>query len=48
MDPITPHLTRAERKARRTRIDQQIAASPMRVPAAMRGHTSIFGARDTQ
>jgi len=36
MDPITPHLGRAERKARRATLDQQIAGSPMRVPAAMR------------
>jgi hypothetical protein len=37
MDPITPHLSRAERKSRRASLDQQIAGSPMRVPAAMRG-----------
>src|SRR5262245_21119631 len=36
MDPITPHLNRAERKTRRASLDQQIAGSPMRVPAAMR------------
>jgi hypothetical protein len=35
MDPITPHLSRAERKSRRASLDQQIAGSPMR--AAMRG-----------
>ena len=44
MDPITPHLSRAERKARRTSIDQQIAASPMRVPGAMRSAgREVFG-----
>jgi len=44
MDPITPHLSRAERKMRRTLIDQQIAASPMRVPGAMRtASREVFG-----
>jgi alkylhydroperoxidase/carboxymuconolactone decarboxylase family protein YurZ len=44
MDPITPHLSRAERKTRRTSLDQQIAASPMRVPPAMRSVSrQVFG-----
>ena len=44
MDPITPHLNRAERKARRASLDQQIAASPMRVPSAMRSAgREVFG-----
>jgi alkylhydroperoxidase/carboxymuconolactone decarboxylase family protein YurZ len=36
MDPITPHLTHAERQARHTHLDGLIAASPMRVPRAMK------------
>ena len=45
MDPITPHLTHAERHARRTRLDGLIAASPMRVPGAMRSAgREVFGA----
>ena len=37
MDPLTPHLNRTERKARRTHLDHLIGSSSMRVPAAMRG-----------
>lgn len=36
MDPITPHLDHAGRRARRTRLDGLIARSPMTVPRAMR------------
>jgi alkylhydroperoxidase/carboxymuconolactone decarboxylase family protein YurZ len=36
MDPITPHLTPAQRKARRAHLDHLIGALPMRVPRAMR------------
>ena len=44
MDPITSHLDHAGRKSRRTRIDQQIASSPMRVPGAMRAVSrEVFG-----
>ena len=44
MDPITPHLGPAERKARRTHLDQQIGHSAMRVPAAMRAVAGeVFG-----
>ena len=44
MDPITSHLDHSGRKSRRTRIDQQIANSPMRVPGAMREMSrGVFG-----
>jgi alkylhydroperoxidase/carboxymuconolactone decarboxylase family protein YurZ len=44
MDPITPHLGPAERKARRTHLDQHIGHSAMRVPAAMRAVArEVFG-----
>jgi alkylhydroperoxidase/carboxymuconolactone decarboxylase family protein YurZ len=36
VDPITPHLSRAQRKARRAHLDHLIQALPMRVPRAMR------------
>jgi alkylhydroperoxidase/carboxymuconolactone decarboxylase family protein YurZ len=36
MNPIAPHLTHAERHARREHLDGLIQASPMRVPPAMR------------
>ena len=35
MDPLTPHLSHAERQARRTRLDGLIAGSPMKVQRAM-------------
>jgi hypothetical protein len=44
MDPITSHLDHSGRKSRRTRIDQQIANSTMRVPGAMREVSrGVFG-----
>ena len=44
MDPITSHLDHSGRKSRRTRIDQQIANSTMRVPGAMREvRRGVFG-----
>ena len=36
MDPLTPHLDHAGRRARRERLDGLIAASPMRVPGMMK------------
>jgi alkylhydroperoxidase/carboxymuconolactone decarboxylase family protein YurZ len=36
MDPITPHLDRAGRQARRAHLDHLIQALPLRVPGAMR------------
>lgn len=44
MNPITPHLGPAERKARRGHLDQHIGHSAMRVPAAMRAVArEVFG-----
>jgi alkylhydroperoxidase/carboxymuconolactone decarboxylase family protein YurZ len=44
MDPITPHLNRAERKTRRATLDRQIAGSQMRVPQALRSVSrEVFG-----
>ena len=36
MDPITPHLDRDQREARRAHLDRLIAASPMKVSQAMK------------
>jgi alkylhydroperoxidase/carboxymuconolactone decarboxylase family protein YurZ len=36
MDPITPHLSRTERAARRAHLDGHIGHSSMRVPGAMK------------
>jgi len=36
MDPITPHLDRAERQARRAHLDSAIARSPMKVARSMK------------
>jgi alkylhydroperoxidase/carboxymuconolactone decarboxylase family protein YurZ len=36
MDPITPHLDRAGRRARRAHLDHLIAGLPMRAPRALR------------
>jgi len=36
MDPITPHLDRAGRQARRARLDGAIARSPMKVAKSMK------------
>ena len=44
MDPVTPHLSLTEKKARRTHLDSHIAASPMRVTKAMRAVAKeVFG-----
>jgi alkylhydroperoxidase/carboxymuconolactone decarboxylase family protein YurZ len=36
MDPITPHLDRAGRQARRAQLDGAIARSPMKVARSMK------------
>jgi len=44
MDPVTPQLSLAEKKRRRTHLDGHIAASPMRVGKAMRSVAKeVFG-----
>jgi hypothetical protein len=44
MDAITPHLGPAERKARRSHLDQHIGRSAMRVPTAFRAVArEVFG-----
>jgi alkylhydroperoxidase/carboxymuconolactone decarboxylase family protein YurZ len=37
MNPIDPHASLADRKARRQRLDALIQASPMKVAGTMRG-----------
>jgi len=43
MDPITPHLDHAGRRARRAHLDRAIARSPMKVAPSMKSlGTEVF------